>query len=290
VPFLGAHLSVAGGLWRAPEAAIATGSEALQIFLRAPGRWAARALEVDTVARFRRGLRDAGVTATCFAHAPYLLNLASNDEGLRRQSVEVLVDELVRAATLGLRGVVLHPGSAGDGDRYDAESRCRASVAEVLDRAGGRGARLILEGQAGAGGQLGRTPGELARLVDGNIRRRVGLCLDTAHLWGAGYDLRGDGWPVVLAELGDSWGLVAPDLLHANDTPVALGSHRDHHAAPGEGVLGEAFYRRLLTDAALAATPIILEIPPGKNNRLITAALARLHTWAKPSGDSDASA
>lgn len=279
MPRLGAHLSAAGGLWRAAAAAGELGCGALQVFLRPPGRWAPTPLSDGAAERFRRLAAQAGLVGACFAHAPYLLNLASEDEVLRRRSVDTLVEELERARELGLAGVVLHPGSAGTTSRPEAEARCRAAVTEAVGRSGRPGARLLLEGTAGMGGQLGTTPHELARLVEPALRTRVGVCLDSAHLWGAGYDLRADGWSRVLAELGESWGVAAPDLVHANDSPVALGSRRDRHAPPGEGVLGEVFYRCLLADERLVGTPLVLEIPPGEDNELVGAALDRLRAW-----------
>jgi len=276
---LGAHLSAAGGLWRAAGAAGELGCGALQVFLRPPGRWAPTPLSGGAADRFRRLAAQADLEGACFAHAPYLLNLASGDGILRRRSVDTLVEELVRASELGLAGVVLHPGSAGTTSRAEAEARCRAAVTEAVGRSDGPSARLLLEGTAGMGGQLGTTPHELARLVEPAMRARVGVCLDSAHLWGAGYDLLADGWDRVLAELGESWDVAAPDLLHANDSPVALGSRRDRHAPPGEGVLGEGFYRRILADERLVDTPLVLEIPPGKGNELVRAALDCLRSW-----------
>jgi deoxyribonuclease-4 len=245
MPRLGAHLSAAGGVSRAVSAAVAIGCEALQVFLRAPGRWAAAPLAQSEVARFRSAVRKAALSGLCFAHAPYLLNLASTDDELRTRSIAVLVEELGRAGRLGLAGVVLHPGSAGEGSRPEAE---------------------------------------LARLVEPRLRRKgrrakVGTCLDSAHLWGAGYDLLGDGWERVLAEVGEHWGIAVPHLLHGNDTRVELGSHRDRHAAPGEGRLGRRFFRRLLADPRCASLPVVLEIPPGEGNKAVRASLRRLRSW-----------
>ncbi len=286
---LGAHLSAAGGAWRAVEAARGCGCASLQIFLRAPGRWAAAPLLAGEVARFRGEAASAGLEDRCFAHAPYLLNLASDNPVLRARSIAVLVDELQRAGRLGLAGVVLHPGSAGQGERASAEARCRDAVSEAVGRAGGAAASLLLEGQAGSGGQLGRTPAELARLVEPALRERrgrrqrppVGVCLDTAHLWGAGYDLLGDGWERVLGELAEHWRLAVPHVFHGNDTAVELGSRRDRHAPPGEGKLGRAFFSKLLHDERCAEMPLVLEIPPGDGNALVKKTLARLRRWSR---------
>jgi deoxyribonuclease-4 len=279
VPRLGAHLSAAGGVSRAVLAAAAAGCEALQVFLRAPARWAAAPLGETEATRFRSAARKAGLVGLCFAHAPYLLNLASADDALRNRSIAVLIEELRRAGRLGLAGVVLHPGSAGAGSRNEAEARCRAAITEAVESAGARAAMLLVEGTAGAGGQLGRTPAELAELIEPRLRNRLGVCLDTAHLWGAGYDLLADGWDRVLAELSENWGRDVPHLLHGNDTQVELGSHRDRHAAPGEGRLGEVFFRSLLADERCATLPVVLEIPPGDGNVIVREALARLRAW-----------
>ncbi len=280
---VGAHLSAAGGVSRAAVAAAQIGCQSLQIFLRAPGRWAAVTLLAAESSRFRSAVRAAGLEGSCFAHAPYLINLASADRDLRKRSVAVLVQELRRADRLGLRGVVLHPGSAGGGSRPAAEGRCRDAITEAVERASTRVAMLLVEGTAGAGGQLGRTPGELARLVEPRLRRHgsVGTCLDSAHLWGAGYDLTGDGWERALSELAEAWGVEVPDLLHGNDTGVELGSHRDRHAPPGEGVLGEKFFRRVLADERCASVPLVVEIPPGPHNELARAAVERLRGWSR---------
>lgn len=279
MPKLGAHLSAAGGVSFAVSAAVAAGCEALQVFLRAPSRWAAAPLAAAEAKRFRSAAREADLAGLCFAHAPYLLNLGSADEELRTHSVAVLVEELQRAGQLGLAGVVLHPGSAGAGSRVEAVARCRAAIAEAVESAGARAAKLLVEGTAGAGGQLGRTPAELAELIEPRLRKRLGVCLDTAHLWGAGYDLLGDGWERALGELSENWGRDVPHLLHGNDTQVELGSHRDRHAAPGEGRLGEPFFRKLLADERCATLPVVLEIPPGDGNVIVREALARLRSW-----------
>ena len=278
MPLLGAHLSVAGGLWRAPADAKALGARTVQIFLRAPGRWARGPLPAVAAERFRAAAAALG--GPCWVHAPYLLNLASADNLLRRRSVAVLVEELERAGELGIAGVVLHPGSAGTGDRAEAEARCRAALAEAIDGAGNGAAPVLLEGTAGMGGQLGTTPAELARLASASPPDRVGLCLDTAHLWGAGYDLLGDGWERVLGEVASHWPAGALRLLHVNDTAVECGSRRDRHAPPGEGRLGSRFYRRALGDRRVADLSCVLEIPPGDDNRLVRAALARLRRWS----------
>lgn len=282
MPHLGAHLSATGGVERAAAVARRLNCEALQLFLRPPGRWSAPLLAADQVQRFRLQSRCFPLQGRCYAHAPYLLNLASDREELRWRSIAVLIDELQRADVLGLAGVVLHPGSAGRGVRKEAAARVRAALVEVLQRAGDGGAAVLLEVTAGAGGHLGASPRELAELVPvslGSLARPVGVCLDLAHLWAAGYDLLRDGWQKALDEVQEHWLSAAPQLIHANDTPVECGSRRDRHAPPGAGALGERFFRNLIQDPRIADTPLVLEIPPGKGNQLVAAALDRLRSW-----------
>lgn len=281
---LGAHLSAAGGVHRAVWAASTLGLESLQVFLRSPGRWAGRQPDEEAVRRCGAGLVAGKLSGKAFAHAPYLLNLASADDALRRRSVDVLVEELQWAGALGLTGVILHPGSAGKGDRSLAESRCREAVAEGVERAGPQAARLLLEGSAGAGGMLGRGPAELSRLVAPPLREKVGICLDLAHLWAAGYDLPGDGWDRVEGELQERWGTAIPDVIHGNDTNTPLGGGVDRHAAPGSGVLGEGFFRRLLRDPRLSATPLIVEMPPGEGNEAVARIVGLLRSWRRSAG------
>ena len=261
-------------------AACAIGSTAVQLFLRAPGRWAAGALADGEVERFHAASGRLG--GPSFAHAPYLLNLASSDDTLRRRSIATLAEELRRAELLGIAGVVLHPGSAVGGRRSQGEARCRDALRRAVDVAAAPGVPVLLEVTPGAGGQLGRTPVELGRLAPGPMRRHVGLCLDTAHLWGGGFDLLKGGWGALLDEVRDEWGLDAVRLIHANDTAVECGSRRDRHAPPGDGLLGEAFFRRMLAEERLAAVPVVVEIPPGEHNELARRVVARLRRWQRP--------
>lgn len=215
-----------------------------------------------------------------FAHAPYLVNLASEDPKLAQRSVALVADSLLLGARLGLAGVVVHPGSAGGGSRQEAVARVRQRLAEVFALAPG-GTALLLENTAGAGGLLGARMGELYALGEGfwKKQKNLALCLDTAHLWAAGYDLRNGGWGQALAELAEVGLVPLLRLVHCNDTPVACGNHRDRHAPPGEGQLGEAFFAELLQDPAVADVPCIVEIPPGPKNRAVGEALLRLRGW-----------
>ncbi len=283
MPRLGAHLSAAGGWHRAVEAAAQLGCESVQLFLRPPGRWELPARASSQVEAFRAALASSPVAGAVFAHAPYLVNLASADPGLASRSVLLLVEELALARELGLAGVVVHPGSGGRGFRRDAAARARARLEEVLARAPSD-VPLILENTAGAGGLLAARIRELRDLGEPSWwrDRRLGVCLDTAHLWAAGYDLLGGGWEDVWDELDQAELTSALMVLHINDTPEALGSGRDRHAPPGEGVLGQRFFANLLTDSRLGNVPCVMEIPPGPHNRKVEEALSRVRSWQQP--------
>jgi deoxyribonuclease-4 len=262
-PPLGAHLSVAGGLWRSVERAVELGCTALQIFTQAPGRWAGPPISGADAERFVGAVRAAGLEGVVFAHAPYLINVASAGERLWGRSVALLTDQLERARLLGLAGLVLHPG-AHTGAGVDAGLR-RAidGIGRALEASPGA-PPLLIEVTAGQGTVLGSTLEEVASIVKALPGDRVGVCWDTAHLWGAGYDIRSEeGWEKVWVELGSRTGLERPHLIHLNDTNVELGSRKDRHERIGYGTLGVETFARIVRDPRLAATPMVLETPKG---------------------------
>ncbi len=262
-PPLGAHLSIAGGPWKAVERAVELGCEALQIFTQAPGRWSGPALTGEAAERFRAAARAADLEGRCFAHVPYLVNVASGDAGLRKRSAALLADQLERARLLGLAGVVLHPGAHGGDGVEVGLARAAETLAGVLEAAR-PGPLLLLETTAGQGTVLGSVADELGSLLGRLPRDRVGVCWDTAHLWAAGYDLATeDGWQALWEEFVSGTGEAVPRLVHLNDTAVERGSRRDRHERIGYGVLGEAVFRRIVTDGRLGEVPMVLETPKG---------------------------
>lgn len=263
IPPLGAHLSVAGGTWRAVERAVELGCTALQIFTQAPGRWSGRTIPDDETERFRSEILAAGLDGVVFAHAPYLSNPASGDRWLRRRSLALVVNQLERARRLGLSGVVLHPGAhTGDGVATGLD-RTASGLSEVFD-ATPHAPPLLLEVTAGQGTCLGSDLHQIGALLERLPADRTGVCWDTAHLWGAGYDLSTEpGWERVWAEFRDATGRDRPDLLHLNDTDVELGSRRDRHQRIGFGRIGRDGFARIVRDARLRTVPMVLETPKG---------------------------
>ncbi len=259
---LGAHMSIAGGLALALERGHALACGAVQIFLKNQRQWHARPLGDEEVRAFAAARRRTGIQRV-FAHASYLINLATPDARQWAQAVDVFTDELERAEALGLSCVVVHPGSHLGGGQEAGMARVTAALDEVTHRTAGYRVRVALENTAGAGGTLGRHPRELATLVTRTARpERLGVCLDTCHLFAAGYDIRKPTeWERALAECADTLGLRGILAFHLNDAASPLGSGLDRHQHIGEGGLGLAPFRRLLADRRLARIPKVLETP-----------------------------
>lgn len=260
---LGAHVSSAGGVSRAPARGAELGATVIQLFTKPVHRWAEPPLAPDEAAAFRRERTAAGLVVAG-AHDSYLINLATSDPALRRRSRASFEAELRRAADLGLDFVVTHPGNATDGERDSAIARNAEAIAEALAAVPGS-FRVLLEGTAGQGSALGATFEELARLLDAipaERAPRVGVCLDTAHLWAAGYDLV-DAFEGVFRAFDESVGLGRLGLLHLNDSRGRRGSRLDRHEHIGRGALGDAPFRRIMNDPRFAGVPKVLETPKG---------------------------
>lgn len=259
---LGAHVSAAGGTFEAPPRAAAIQATALQLFTKQANRWAERACAEDEGERFRAAVAatDVGVTVS---HDSYLINLASPDPALRARSVDSMAAELARCEALGVDLLVSHPGNYMD-ERDAGLARNADGISEALARAPGRTV-LCLETTAGAGTVLGATFEELAALVarlPADQQARVGVCLDTCHAYSAGYDLVDD-YDGVWARFDDVVGRDRLRVLHLNDSKAPFASKKDRHELIAEGSLGERPFRRVMTDARLAAVPKILETPKG---------------------------
>ena len=225
---LGAHVSAAGGVPAAPPRAGAIQATAMQIFTKQANRWAERECDDCERDEFHAALALTGVQVT-IAHDSYLINLASPDELLRRKSIESFVCELKRCASLGLTYLVSHPGNYMD-DRDSGIARNADAIAESLARAPGETV-LCLETTAGSGTSLGATFEELAEII-GRVpepyRSRIGVCVDTCHIYSAGYDLVNE-YDDVWSRFDDVLGLGRLRVLHLNDSKTPFSSHRDRH-------------------------------------------------------------
>jgi deoxyribonuclease-4 len=284
MPWFGAHMSVAGGLYKAVEAARAHGCQAVQLFTINPQSWpvppapmgrkgsraggadggqqSAGVLAGADVAAFRRALRGSGVRRTV-AHDSYLINLASPDEALFRRSVEAFTLELRRAERLGLHYLVMHPGAHLDGGEEAGLTRVAAALDEVHARCPGFRAKVLLETTAGQGSSLGHRfehlAGILSLVADPG---RLGVCLDTCHVFAAGYALAPEKeYRSTLREFDRLIGLRRLRVFHVNDSLKPFGSRVDRHAAIGQGQLGTEPFRLLVNDTRFRTRPMILETP-----------------------------
>jgi deoxyribonuclease-4 len=253
-------MSVAGGVHRAVERARLHGCESLQIFTKNASQWRGKPLDPAHVRAFRQAVDDAAV-APVVSHASYLINLATTSAGLRAQSLEAFIDELDRADTLGLLGVVIHPGTCTAGTE-EAALRLVADAVRVAFKARPRSKTMVLfEHTAGQGRTIGYCFEHLATILeelDGSPR--AGVCLDTCHLLASGYDfVTPEGYETTMREFDRLVGLSRLKALHGNDSKRPCGSRVDRHAHIGDGFVGVEPFRRLLHDQRLAGLPLLIE-------------------------------
>ena len=260
---IGAHQSIAGGVHLALGRAEADGCESLQIFTTHNTRWAARPLPHEEASLFHSEADRLG-RPPLLSHTSYLINLASPDGELRARSLDALTDEVLRSETLGVDGVVLHPG-AHMGDGVEAGlARVAGCLGELHRRLPGMRVRVLLENTAGQGSGLGHGFWQLGRLLaETHQGDRLGMCLDTCHALAAGYDLgTAAGYEATFHELQREVGLGNLCAFHINDSKRELGSRVDRHDHIGEGALGLEPFRRLVNDARFEAIPGVSELPP----------------------------
>lgn len=277
---LGAHVSTQGGVQHAPRRGVAIGATAIQVFTKTPNQWREPQISRTVCEAFRDALEESGLKAAV-SHDSYLINLASPDPVLNDRSVRSFVAELERCRALGIDTVVSHPGNYIDdrerGIRRNAEAytQCLETVGDV---------RILVETTAGCGTALGGTFEELAELrslMAPSLRDRVGFCVDTCHIFSAGYDLRHE-----FDAVWDQWdaliGLEHLECFHLNDSKTPFHSCRDRHELIGEGSLGPQPFRRIMTDPRFQHTIKILETPKGED--LVTLdrkMLRRLRRYAR---------
>ncbi len=260
---IGAHVSPAGGLPKAIERGVERGCRAIQIFNQSPRMWRPTVYRDEDVEAFCEAMKASEIDAVLI-HAVYLLNCASEDEDIREKSLTSLVHSLRVGKAIGAAGVVLHPGSAKTGDPAKAIARAGKAIEHALSES--EECPLHLENTAGAGGTLGRSIDELAALIEAcGAGGRLGVCLDSCHLFASGYDIRtSEGMDRVIEEIAAKIGLDRIGSLHLNDSQTPLGSNRDRHANVGKGELGEEGCAAFLSAPAFEDLACVLETP-GEN-------------------------
>ncbi len=263
-PLIGAHLSTSTGLAAMVRTAVEIGAACIQMFTASPQQWRDKRYAPAEVEAFRAALAETGVGPVA-SHESYLINLASGDPALLEKSRAAFVQEIARCGVLGLPMVIIHWGSYKGGTLEDGLARLAESLNRLIPLADDAGVQIVLETTAGQGSYLGGEFAQFPRLFDMVARQeRLGVCLDTCHVFAAGYDLRTDeGYARTWAEFDRLIGIDRLRAMHLNDTEKLLASHADRHSNIGHGLLGAATFRRLLHDPRLRDVPKYLETPGG---------------------------
>jgi deoxyribonuclease-4 len=263
----GAHVSVSGGVDKAFGRGEKFAMEAIQVFTKSERQWNAKPLADDVVARWYEERARTGIEKIV-SHASYLINLATPKDDLRLRSILAFQDELERCETLAIGGLVIHPGAhTGSGEEAGI-----AAVADSLNRVHEALPHLraltLLETTAGQGTTLGRTFEELAAIIDGvEAKERIGICLDTCHVFAAGYDLRTDeGYAEMMRHFDAVLGIDRLKAIHLNDSKFPLGSNRDRHEHIGQGEIGLEGFRNIVNEPRLAGVPGLLETEKGDDD------------------------
>ncbi len=262
---LGAHESIAGGLHRAFDRAQSVGCDAVQIFVKSNRSWAVKPLTEGDIARFKAKAEETDIHPVV-GHTSYLLNLGTPDGGLWAKSRDMLIVELERCEALNVPYLVLHPGShVGTGEEAGL-ARVAQGLGEVHAATPGFRTQILLETTAGQGSSLGHRFEHLAWLIEHTPEgERLGVCLDTCHIFAAGYELRTpDGYAATMEAFERTIGLDRLKVIHLNDSKGGLGSRKDRHEHIGKGHIGLEGFRQVLNDPRLAGLPGLLETPKGK--------------------------
>jgi len=259
-PLLGTHVSVAGGIHTAFARAMEIGCTTMQVFVKSPSQWTSKPLDEEGI-RIYKSAQHGATVSPVVAHAAYLINLCAVSPRTLERSRDAYEDELRRCEALEIMGLVVHPGAHTGAGEQAGLQRIAESLNEIHDRTAGFRTLTILETTAGQGTTLGSTFTQLRRIIDGcSHPERIGVCLDTCHVFAAGHDIRTtEGWNRMLEEFESTLGLERLKVIHVNDSKKDLGSHVDRHEHIGSGCIGNDGFRFLMNDNRLLTIPKILE-------------------------------
>jgi deoxyribonuclease-4 len=262
----GAHVSIAGGLHLAFERAIESGCDCIQVFVKNQRQWRAKPLSESDIRAWEQARASAGVTPIV-AHGTYLINLAAPNEKMWEQSINAFVDELTRCEQLGIIGLVIHPGSHIDqGEAWGIE-RIAQALDQIHARTPGFKVKTLLEVTAGQGSALGYRFEHLGEIMSKTRDNdRVAVCLDTCHLFAAGYDIdTAEGYAQTITELDKHTGITKIMCIHCNDSKKPKGSRVDRHDHIGKGLMGLTSFASFINDKRFFGVPMILETPKGED-------------------------
>ena len=259
--YIGAHVSAAGGVFNAPQNAKAIGATAFALFTKNQRQWVAKDLETETIDKFKRALDDSGILAKhVLPHDSYLINLGHPELEKREKSLDAFIDEVKRCELLGLDRLNFHPGSHLKKMDEDA---CLDAIAESMNKTLDltNGVSLVLENTAGQGSNLGWKFEHLAHIIDKiEDKSRVGVCIDTCHMFTAGYDIRTrEAYDITWKQFESIVGFKYLKGMHINDSKPDLGSHVDRHDSLGKGKIGLDSFRFLMADPRMDDIPLVLE-------------------------------
>jgi deoxyribonuclease-4 len=264
MPRLGAHMSISGGVDKALHRGREVGCETIQVFTKAPNRWAAHPLDPAEVERFQQAFQEFSIKPV-FAHDAYLINLASPEKALWKRSLKAFQDEVERCQVLGLPYLVTHAGSHKGVGEEEGLERIVEALNIVCEATSKAQVQILLETTAGQGSYLCYRFEHLAWILEHALYpERLGVCLDTCHIFAAGYDIRTPAtYEKTFSRLDATVGLGRVKVFHLNDTLKELGSRVDRHTHIGEGQLGLETFRLLLNDPRFQDRPMVLETPKG---------------------------
>ncbi|MCX7859069.1 MAG: deoxyribonuclease IV [Chloroflexus sp.] len=266
MPRFGAHMSISGGVSKSFARGESVGLEAMQIFAKNERQWTAKPISAEEAAAFRAEQERTGIHPVV-VHDSYLINLAAPADELREKSIAAFADELERCAQLNIPYLVTHPGAhTGIGEEAGL-ARVADAINRLLAEGIGGATMILLETTAGQGTALGYRFEHLARLLELiPYHDRVGVCVDTCHIFAAGYDIRdADNYQATFAELDRLVGLERVKCFHLNDSQKDVGSRVDRHAHIGQGCIGVEAFRLLVNDPRFANLPMIIETPKGED-------------------------
>ena len=263
MPLFGVHESIVGGFEQAVFDAVADGFDTVQIFSKNSGHWQAKPIEPEAAENFKNSIQTTGLVRPLI-HDSYLINLASPKSDLLEKSLDAFAEELSRAETLGIEQVVMHPGSATDGDEKGGLARIASSLGDILDGSPPT-VRVLLETTAGQGSNLGWKFEHLAEIIAGcRFPQRLGVCMDTCHVFAAGNDFTTRaGYDDMMARFDRTVGLDRLEAFHLNDSMRECGSRVDRHEAIGFGKIGREPFGLFVTDPRFDQYPMYLETPKG---------------------------
>lgn len=254
---IGAHMSVAKGLNKALNHALSINADTMQIFTRNPRGGKAKALDLAEVELFKKRVQEHNF-GPWVAHAPYTVNLASAKNDVREFGVQTLKEDLRRVDALGGKLLVVHSGAHTGAGREQGLARLIEALREILAEAP-QEVSLLLEMMSASGSELGSTFAEISQVLETLNAANLGVCLDTAHLFAAGYDVRD--WDNVWQKVTQNFGAERVKAIHLNDSLVDLGAHKDRHARLGEGMIGLEAFKNIVTHPSTKELPLILETP-----------------------------